>query len=35
MEKHHYGRCDVGSAWAKGTVRNFDANDKDGQVNEE
>ena len=21
-EVHHHGRCDVGSAWAKGTVKN-------------
>ena len=21
-EIHHHGRCDVGSAWAKGTVKN-------------
>lgn len=21
--KYHHGRCDVGSPWAKGTVRNF------------
>ena len=21
-EGHHHGRCDVGSAWAKGTVKN-------------
>lgn len=21
---YHHGRCDVGSPWAKGTVRNFD-----------
>lgn len=26
-EKHHYGRCDVGSPWANGTVRNFDTED--------
>jgi hypothetical protein len=30
QEKHHYGRCDVGSPWAKGTVRNFDAEDRGG-----
>ena len=23
-EVYHHGRCDVGSPWAKGTVRNFD-----------
>ncbi len=23
-EVHHHGRCDVGSPWATGTVRNFD-----------
>ncbi|MBR1866187.1 MAG: hypothetical protein IJ801_06740 [Lachnospiraceae bacterium] len=23
-EIHHHGRCDVGSPWATGTVRNFD-----------
>ncbi|MCR4991310.1 MAG: hypothetical protein K6A38_10690 [Lachnospiraceae bacterium] len=23
-EVHHHGRCDVGSPWAKGTVRNAD-----------
>lgn len=22
-EIHHHGRCDVGSCWAKGTVKNF------------
>jgi len=22
VEVHHHGRCDVGSAWAKGTVKN-------------
>jgi hypothetical protein len=21
--QYHHGRCDVGSPWAKGTVRNF------------
>lgn len=26
-EVHHHGRCDVGSPWAKGTVKNFDCND--------
>lgn len=26
-EKYHLGRCDVGSPWAKGTVRNSDATD--------
>lgn len=24
---HHHGRCDVGSAWAKGTVKNYDCID--------
>ena len=24
-EHYHHGRCDVGSPWALGTVRNFDA----------
>lgn len=23
-EKYHHGRCDVGSPWATGKVRNFD-----------
>ncbi len=23
-EVHHHGRCDVGSPWATGSVRNFD-----------
>lgn len=23
-EVYHHGRCDVGSPWAKGTVKNFD-----------
>ncbi|MGN0153739.1 MAG: hypothetical protein ACI4A3_04770 [Lachnospiraceae bacterium] len=23
-EVHHHGRCDVGSPWATGKVRNFD-----------
>lgn len=23
-EVYHHGRCDVGSPWAKGTVRNFE-----------
>ena len=23
-KKYHHGRCDVGSPWAKGTVKNFD-----------
>ena len=23
-EEYHQGRCDVGSPWAKGTVRNFE-----------
>lgn len=23
-EQYHHGRCDVGSPWATGTVRNFD-----------
>lgn len=23
-EQHHHGRCDVGSVWATGAVRNFD-----------
>ena len=23
-EAYHHGRCDVGSAWANGKVRNFD-----------
>ena len=23
-EEYHHGRCDVGSPWAKGTVRNFE-----------
>lgn len=22
-KEYHHGRCDVGSPWAKGTVRNF------------
>lgn len=22
-ERYHHGRCDVGSAWANGTVKNF------------
>ena len=26
-EQYHYGRCDVGSPWAKGTVSNCDAVD--------
>ena len=26
-EIHHHGRCDVGSPWAKGTVKNFDCQD--------
>ncbi|MBR4607054.1 MAG: hypothetical protein IKO41_12635 [Lachnospiraceae bacterium] len=26
-ERHHLGRCDVGSPWAKGTVSNCDAVD--------
>lgn len=26
-EVHHHGRCDVGSPWAKGTVKNFDCDD--------
>lgn len=31
-EVHHHGRCDVGSPWAKGTVKNFDCDDRpDGQ----
>ena len=28
-EAYHHGRCDVGSPWAKGTVVNCDATDKD------
>ena len=24
QELHHFGRCDVGSPWAKGTVSNCD-----------
>ena len=27
-ERYHLGRCDVGSPWAKGTVLNCDAIDK-------
>lgn len=23
-EVYHHGRCDVGSPWSKGTVKNFD-----------
>lgn len=23
-EQYHHGRCDVGSPWATGTVKNFD-----------
>lgn len=23
-EVHHHGRCDIGSPWATGSVRNFD-----------
>lgn len=23
-ERYHHGRCDVGSPWANGTVKNFD-----------
>lgn len=26
-EVYHHGRCDVGSPWAKGTVRNSDSCD--------
>ena len=26
-EIYHHGRCDVGSAWANGTVKNFDCKD--------
>ncbi|MFQ9515045.1 MAG: hypothetical protein ACLRZ9_04365 [Eubacterium sp.] len=26
-EIYHHGRCDVGSAWAKGNVKNFDCKD--------
>lgn len=24
QKEHHHGRCDIGSPWAKGTVRNCD-----------
>lgn len=30
QEKYHHGRCDVGSPWAKGTVKNFDTIDNGG-----
>lgn len=26
-EVYHHGRCDVGSPWAKGTVKNFECKD--------
>lgn len=26
-EIYHHGRCDVGSPWAKGTIKNFEDND--------
>lgn len=26
-QAYHHGRCDVGSPWAKGTVKNFDCED--------
>lgn len=29
-ETYHHGRCDVGSPWAKGTVKNFDTIDNGG-----
>lgn len=28
LEIYHHGRCDVGSPWAKGTVINFDCDDR-------
>lgn len=29
-EVYHHGRCDVGSPWAKGTVKNSDCQDRPG-----
>lgn len=29
-EVHHHGRCDVGSCFAKGTVKNLDVDDTKG-----
>ena len=29
-ENYHHGRCDVGSPWAKGTVKNFETIDCGG-----
>lgn len=27
QENYHHGRCDVGSPWATGKIRNFDCRD--------
>lgn len=34
-EVYHHGRCDVGSAWAKGTVKNPECIDAPMQEDEE